>query len=72
LLEFWGFSITPMILGFILGPMIELNLRRGLTYSTTGSFMIFLQRPISAILLLLALISIIFSIVKQRKIKNNI
>lgn len=72
LLEFWGFSITPMILGFILGPMIELNLRRGLTYSTTGSFMIFLQRPISAVLLFLALISVVFSIVKQRKIKNNI
>jgi TctA family transporter len=41
---------APMILGFILGPLMEENLRRSLVLSR-GDPMIFLQRPISAILL---------------------
>ena len=39
-----------MILGFILGPLMEENLRRSLVLSR-GDPMIFVQRPISAILL---------------------
>ena len=41
---------APMILGFILGPLMEENLRRSLVLSR-GDPMIFVQRPISAILL---------------------
>ena len=41
---------APMILGFILGPLMEENLRRSLVLSR-GDAMIFVQRPISAILL---------------------
>jgi TctA family transporter len=43
---------APMILGFILGPLMEENLRRSLVLSR-GDPMIFLQRPISAVLLAL-------------------
>ena len=43
---------APMILGFILGPLMEENLRRSLVLSR-GDPMIFVQRPISAILLVL-------------------
>ena len=45
---------APMILGFILGPLMEENLRRSLVLSR-GDPIIFLQRPISAVLLALSL-----------------
>jgi TctA family transporter len=37
---------APLILGFILGPMMEENLRRGMLFSR-GDFTVFLTRPIS-------------------------
>jgi putative tricarboxylic transport membrane protein len=45
---------APMILGFVLGPLMEENLRRAMRISS-GDPMIFLQRPISLGLLLAAL-----------------
>jgi TctA family transporter len=50
----FGCEPAPMILGFILGPLMEENLRRSLVLSR-GDPMIFLQRPISAILLIITL-----------------
>ncbi|MCM2502829.1 tripartite tricarboxylate transporter permease [Aureimonas altamirensis] len=41
----------PLLLGFVLGPLLETNLRRTLMI-TQGDFSIFVQRPISAALLL--------------------
>jgi len=41
---------APLMLGFILGPMLEENFRRALLLSR-GSFSIFVTRPISATLL---------------------
>jgi len=49
---------APMILGFMLGPMMEEYLRRAMVLSR-GDPMIFVQRPISATLLALAVISIV-------------
>lgn len=49
------FEPAPMILGFILGPMIEKTLRQSLALSQ-GSFSIFFSRPISTITLLLAIL----------------
>ena len=46
-LSLFGFSGAPLLLGFILGPMIEVNLRRSLLISG-GDFSIFINRPISA------------------------
>jgi TctA family transporter len=54
----FGCELAPFILGYILGPMMEEYLRRSLIQSR-GSFMIFVERPISAILLALAVILII-------------
>jgi putative tricarboxylic transport membrane protein len=48
-----GCEPAPLVLGFILGPLMEENLRRSLVLSR-GDPMIFLQRPISAILLVLS------------------
>lgn len=70
LMDLGGFSMTPLILGFILGPMVELNLRRGLTYSK-GNFIIFLTRPMSGVLLVLACLSILLPIIKSSLKKKH-
>jgi TctA family transporter len=46
------FDAAPLMLGFILGPMLEENLRRALLLSR-GSFGAFFTRPISGTLLTL-------------------
>jgi TctA family transporter len=44
------FEAAPLLLGFILGPMMEEYLRRALLLSR-GDPMVFVERPISATLL---------------------
>lgn len=53
-----GYPAAPLVLGFILGPMIEDNLRRGLEL-TGGSPWPFFTRPISALLFLLTVASLV-------------
>ena len=50
-----GYSTAPLVLAFVLGPMMETSLRQSLILSQ-GAFGIFVSRPISAALLALALI----------------
>jgi TctA family transporter len=47
-----------MLIGFVLGPMMEEHLRRAMLLSR-GDPMVFLQRPISATLLALALVAVV-------------
>jgi TctA family transporter len=49
---------APLLLGFILGPMMEENLRRAMTLSR-GDAMVFVERPISATMLVLAAIALL-------------
>lgn len=49
---------APLMLGFVLGPMIEENFRRALVLSK-GDFSVFVTRPISAVLLGIALVLVI-------------
>ncbi|MCG1009742.1 tripartite tricarboxylate transporter permease [Salinicoccus sp. ID82-1] len=60
------FPLTPLILGFILGPIAEVNLRRGLQMSS-GDFMPFLTQPIAAVFWIIAIGSIAFSLYKEFK-----
>jgi putative tricarboxylic transport membrane protein len=46
----FGCEPAPLVLGFILGPVMEENLRRSLVMSR-GDPLIFVERPISAVLL---------------------
>jgi putative tricarboxylic transport membrane protein len=48
-----GCEPAPLILGFILGPLMEENLRRSMLLSS-GDPMIFLRRPISLSLLIVS------------------
>ena len=52
---------APLILAFVLGPIIENNLRQSLILSR-GSFKIFFARPISAITLTITILLILSSI----------
>ncbi|WP_434608710.1 tripartite tricarboxylate transporter permease [Pseudomonas sp. D2-30] len=64
-----GLPIAPFIIGFILGPMAETNLRRGLMLSD-GNFSGFLANPISAGFLILAAASIswhLVTVIRQKK-----
>lgn len=54
---------TPFILGFILGPLAEVNYRRGMI-SNKGNFMPFLTNPISAVFLAIAVIVILMNVLK--------
>jgi putative tricarboxylic transport membrane protein len=56
-----GFPAAPVLLGFMLGPMIEEELRRALVISR-GSFAIFIEHRISAFFLLLSLAMILWSV----------
>lgn len=55
---------TPLIIGFILGPMAEENLRRALMASG-NNWGVFVTRPISVVFLLCAAVSIIMSLKKE-------
>ena len=56
-----GCEPAPLLLGFVLGPMLEEHLRRALIISR-GDPMVFVERPISAALLIAAaiLLAIVF------------
>ena len=57
LMKRYDWSMAPMILGLVLGPLFESALRQSLTLSH-ASPAIFVTRPISAVLLALALIAV--------------
>lgn len=61
LLEKFGFPLPPVILGFILGPMAETNLLRGMQYSN-GDFSVFFRKPISCSFIVLALAYLSWSV----------
>src|SRR5690606_33834743 len=63
LLKF-GCEPAPLILGFILGPLMETNLRRSLQLSR-GDPMIFLDRPISLALLIASVLVIALIVFPQ-------
>jgi TctA family transporter len=53
-----GMEPAPLLLGFILGPMMEENLRRAMLLSR-GDWSVFVTRPLSASLLAVALLLLI-------------
>lgn len=69
LLLLLGFEPAPLLLGYILGPMIEENFRRALILSR-GDMMVFLERPVSATFIALSSLLLLwsaYSMIKERK-----
>ena len=56
-----GFEPAPMLLGFVLGKLMEEKLRQALILSR-GSFMTFVERPISAGLLIIAIVMLVLAL----------
>jgi TctA family transporter len=57
----WGCEPAPLLLGFVLGPLLEENLRRAMIISR-GDPSVFATRPISAVLLLLAAAALVVAV----------
>ena len=65
-----GCEPAPLLLGFILGPMMEENLRRALLLSR-GDWSVFATRPLSAGLLAAAILMIIIVLLPSVKNKRE-
>lgn len=64
------YPLPPMIMGFVLGPLVELNLRRGMQYSL-GKFGDFFTRPIAAVFLISAVLSVFLAVFKGYRDKHK-
>ncbi len=67
----FGYEVAPLVLAFVLGPMLEQALRQSLLMSQ-GSFMIFISRPIAGIALgvsFILLLSNILPFVRRHRLK---
>jgi len=71
LLTKYGFPLSPIVLALILGPMSEANLRRFMHIHDSQFWLIF-TRPISLVLILLAVASLVSSIINQQRINKRI
>ncbi len=65
-----GCEPAPLLLGFILGPMMEENLRRALLLSR-GDWSVFVTRPLSASLLAVALLMLVVVLLPSIKSKRE-
>ena len=61
---------APLLLGFVLGPLLEEHLRRAMIISR-GDPMVFIERPISAGLLLAALVAVVIAVIPSVRRKRE-
>lgn len=71
LMKKFGYESPPLIMGFVLGPMLEKALRQSLIVSH-GSFSIFFHRPISTVFLGIALLLLISPLFTKKRLAENI
>jgi len=65
-----GIEAAPLLLGLILGPMMEENLRRAMLLSR-GDWSVFVTRPLSATLLAMAVLLIVIVMLPSIKSKRE-
>jgi putative tricarboxylic transport membrane protein len=65
-----GAEPAPFMLGFVLGPLMEENFRRAM-YLSRGDPIVFVERPISAVLLALALALLVILILPTIRAKRE-
>jgi len=66
----FGCEPAPLLLGFVLGPLLEEHLRRAMIISR-GDPMVFIERPISATLLGLAVLSVVVAMLPAIRKKRD-
>lgn len=57
---------VPIVLGFVLGNMVDYNLRRGLVMCN-GSLLAFVTRPITLVILLLTVLFLVYNMVQAAR-----
>jgi putative tricarboxylic transport membrane protein len=70
LMKKFGLEAVPLVLAFIMGPLLEQNLRQSLLISG-GSFTIFFARPISCVTLAIALLLLLSNVLPFMKRKRE-
>lgn len=65
-LDKFKFSTIPVILGFVMGPIIEVNLNRALVI-TQGNIIEVITRPITLVILSVAIITTLYSYLRSKK-----
>ena len=66
----WGCEPAPLLLGFVLGPLMEENLRRAMLISR-GDPSVFFTRPISAGMLIVAIALLVMIVAPQFRKKRE-
>ena len=66
----FGCEPAPLLLGFVLGPLLEEHFRRALIIAH-GNIWVFVERPISAALLALGLGAVILAVLPSMRRKRN-
>jgi TctA family transporter len=66
-----GCEPAPLLLGFVLGPLLEDNLRRALLLSR-GDPTVFVTRPISGVLLALAAVVLVVTVLPMIRRKRDV
>ncbi len=69
-LKKFNYPSVPLVIGIILGPMFERQLRIGMI-QTDGSILPFITDPIPAIFIALAVFSLAFALYKRWRIRKN-
>jgi TctA family transporter len=67
----YGFERPPLILAFVLGPLVEKAFRQSMIFSD-GGFTIFFIRPISAFFILITAGVLIAAFIKKRSFARKI
>ncbi len=70
-MRLWRFEPAPLLIGFVLGPMIEEYFRRAMLLSR-GDPMVFIERPGSATLLGIALALLVLAGLKPRRLLQRL
>ena len=60
----FGFPVTPLCISLVLGKLFETNLRRSLILSNGNPF-VFVTRPVSCLILILAAFMLFFPIISS-------
>jgi putative tricarboxylic transport membrane protein len=71
LMRLYGYPIAPVVVGMILGPMAEQQLRRALSISQ-GDPTTLVSSPIAAVLLALAAIALILPLILRARGKGQV
>ena len=62
----YGFSVVPVIIGLILGELVEGTLRQSLVIFD-GNWLMFFTRPIALTFFILAFIALSFPLLRRKK-----